>query len=260
MSVTEAGNAPPKKKRFIGWAKLAKELAKAPGIDEMRATVDEHRPLLPHMPPVEKYIQTALNWDTRDELAVSLMPLTKSAFRDRFVPVWTSGNGNCFFNALSRVAYGHEGHSSDLRTRCILEALQNEDNYVLGVSIAEGSGLSTADVLHFVATQSSAMDDEEGGDYTAAFHAEIKKMATPGTEVGLWTFLVAANVMACPVESWFPFVHNSADIQIIMLRKHCHRFFYPREEHMKTCQAVTIMWTMSHADANQYDHFIPIVK
>ena len=116
VSVTEAGDAPPKKKRFVGWAKLAKELAKAPGIDEMRVMADEHCPLLLRMPSVEKYIQTALNWDTCDELAFSLMPLTKSAFCDRFVPIWTSGNGNCFFNALSRVAYGHEGHSSDLRT------------------------------------------------------------------------------------------------------------------------------------------------
>ena len=120
--------------------------------------------------------------------------------------------------------------------------------------------MSSPDVLHFIAMQSSAMEDEEGGDYKAAFHAEIKKMATPGTEVGLWTFLVAANVMSCPVESWFPFVHENEDIQIVTLRKHCHRFFYPREEHMKMHQAVTIMWTMSHADANQYDHFIPIVK
>ena len=45
-------------------------------------------------------------------------------------PVRTRGDGNCFFNACSRLKFGDQRFSTELRVRCIVEGVLNNSRYL----------------------------------------------------------------------------------------------------------------------------------
>ena len=70
-----------------------------------------------------------LDWDNVDKLARVLILIASQSVRDEYIPIYTTGNGDCLFNALSHITYGHEGRSVEMRARCILEGVLNSSRY-----------------------------------------------------------------------------------------------------------------------------------
>ena len=68
---------------------------------------------VPKPPDPEKHQLTALNWDNADELVKTIMPVTDEK-KDDYNCVLTTGNGDCFFNSLSQLIFGHEGRSTEM--------------------------------------------------------------------------------------------------------------------------------------------------
>ena len=52
------------------------------------------------------------------------------------VPLITTGDGNCLFNAVSRLLVGHEGIAKSLRLAATLHAAKHAMHYVQAVSKA----------------------------------------------------------------------------------------------------------------------------
>ena len=98
---------------------------------------------------------------------------------------------------------------------------------------------------------------ESPEDYAKAFFIEVKKMASPGLDVGLWAFSPTANVVGRPISSWFPILPESVDQEI---RHHCHRMFLPADPACQALKPMTILWMQSNADANSFDHFVAVVR
>ncbi len=247
-------------KKFPGYAKLLKILSTADNLEHMRQLAVQHISAVPKPPDAEKHQLTALNWDNADELAKTLMPVTDEK-KDDYNCVLTTGNGDCFFNSLSWLVFGHKGRSIEMRCRCVLDVVLNSQKYLDPEFLARGAEhLDCHGVLEFVAKRSGFMAEamQSPDDYEKVFFIELKKMASAGLDVGLWAFFPATNVIGCPIASWFPVLPDDADQEV---HHQCHHTFLPTESaHMQPRPPMMIQWTQSHGDSHSFDHFIPVMR
>ncbi len=128
-TVTTVTLSQPDAKKFPGYAKLLKILSAADNLEHMRQLAVQHISAVPKLPDAEKHQLTALNWDNADELAKTLMPVTDEK-KDDYNCMLTTGNGDCFFNSLLQLVFGHEGRSTEMRCRCVLDAVLNSQKYL----------------------------------------------------------------------------------------------------------------------------------
>ena len=50
----------------------------------------------------------------------------------------SSGNGNCFFNVMSLLAYGNEDHALEMRIRVVIEGVKNREKYLDENKLSQG--------------------------------------------------------------------------------------------------------------------------
>ncbi len=228
----------PQLHKFQGWVKILKMLAAATSLNHMRQLAVGMLGATPEIPSTEDQLNVHLDWDNMDKLVRALLPIASQSVHDDYIPIYTTGNGDCLFNALSRITYGHEGRSIEMRACCILEAVLNSAHYQDPKYMAIGANNTAWDLLEFIMEYSVYKGNEYSGPQgiTRAWESEVAKMARKGQDASMWALSIAANML------------------------HCHWLFvpFPAENHTRT--PAIIMWTQSHSASPSYDHFVPVVK
>ena len=181
------------------------------------------------------------------------------------VPIETTGNGNCFFNSLSRLVYGDEEHATELRVRVVVEAVQNKDIYLNNNFLRKGH-YAQHDQLHYVDEyiKNSYMQGKPTdpvATFTPASRNQIYQwlifqLRKPGSECGIWQFHQAACVLNCPLKLIYPIVVSGFE----SLRDIYNRTFLPTTVKKDCYSSAHIMFSRFGVLSCQPDHFVPVIE
>jgi hypothetical protein len=144
------------------------------------------------------------------------------------IPLTTTGDGNCLFNAISLAMYGHERHATQLRVRTCIELIWYRNTYD-----AVGLNLVSPDMKNVcIAT------------------------ATKGRYSSAYTIAATASAIGAKITSVYPPRNGMLDRSVSIL----NRTFLPREP--STRREYYVMWTDCGGDTGKTwipNHFIPLV-
>ena len=244
--------------KFPGWTEVLRCLKECDNLSDMMVFATEVIPQMSDLPPPRQHATGRHSLDIEDDVSLPVMPIP-AANRRAYTPVFTTGDGNCFYNALSCLLYGHEMRSLEMRAQCTVEAVLNVPRYTDPDSLVDGTNLDGPRCHEFIAKasrhvpQEMVMLDEDA--YMAAFVDEIQRICTVGHDAGLWSFAITCNVIGCPIFSWMPFLDEELQEQFDMT----HRVFLPANKDVHSLPPVCIMWTRWMPDALSYQHFVSVV-
>ena len=124
-----------------------------------------------------------------------------------FFPVFTTGDGNCFYHALSRLVYGSESHFVEMRVRIVVEGVKNSNLYLNHDYLCRGYDFPHSysdDCPSVYATYCSfyragmSLDHDSVVKY---YKKEMLNLTNIGEFSGIWQFHQAANVLGCCIQS-----------------------------------------------------------
>ena len=189
----------------------------------------------------------------KDMLAFSLWPKDSPITKDDCFPVKTVGDGQCFPRTLSRLVFGNESQSVQMRIRLILESIQNKDKYLTTAFLKRGyqmpypSGTSLVNVYKLYGQDN--LQQYNGEEY---YDNEIMSLRDKYSHCGIWQLHAAANILKRPIYSIFPGIDSN-------VRKDHHRLILPSEDHLQNNEPIFIMWTKS-GETSDINHFVPVVR
>ena len=150
-----------------------------------------------------------------------------------YVPVQTSGNGNCLFNAISLAIKGDQSLATELRVRASMELVQNREYY---------EKFHLGNRLHLVSDK---------------YDVAVRDCITNYAFSSAWTVHACASVISRSIKSVYPPVNGILDPSVSVL----NAVFPPRA--LKSRHTVTLMWSscsLSKPSGNWYpDHFVPLL-
>ena len=244
--------------KFPGWSKVLWWLKGCENLSDMMVFATEVLPQMSDLPPPRQHATSRHSLDIEDDVLVPVMPIP-APNRRVYTPVFTSGDGNCFYNALSCLLYGHKLRAIEMCARCAVEAVLNVPRYTDPDSLMAGTTLDGPRCREFIAKGSGHVPQEmemmDDDAYMAAFIDEIQWFCTVGHDTGLWSFAIAANVIGRPIFSWMPFLAPELQEQFEMT----HWVFMPANEDVHSLPPVCIMWMRWMPDVLSYQHFVSIV-
>ena len=220
---------------------------------------------LPALP--QTFIGTKqLKYYRRDVLAYALVPEDFPFDKSNFLTVYTSGDGNCFMHCLSRIVYGNECHTTEMRVRIAVEAVKNIQKYTSHDYLCRGYNFPHAEGVHLGSVYSTytsfyqdGMDVSES-KIDSIYKREVMTICRDGTECGLWQFHQAANALGRKIISLHKKLDHSDFFQ--KMRKDLNREILPACELCPDDQRrlIMILWSKGASDANRFNHFVPVVE
>ncbi len=244
--------------KFLGWTEVLWRLKECDNLSDMMVFAAKVLPQMSDLPPPRQHATGRHSLDIEDDVSLPVMPIP-AVNRRAYTPVFTTRDSNCFYNALSRLLYGHKMRSLEMRARCAMEVVLNVPRYTDPNSLVDGTNLDGPHCREFIAKvsrhvpQEIVMVDEDA--YMAAFVDEIQRICTVGHNAGLWSFAIACNVIGHPIFSWMPFLDEELQEQFDMT----HRVFLPANKDVHSLPLVCIMWMRWMPDALSYQHFVSVV-
>ena len=244
--------------KFPGWTEVLRRLKECDNLSDMMVFATEVLPQMSDLPPPRQHATGCHSLDIEDDVSLPVMPIPAANHR-AYTPVFTTRDSNCFYNALSRLLYGHEMRSLEMRAQCAIEAVLNVPRYMDPDSLVDGTNLDGPRCHEFIAKasghvpQEMVMLDEDA--YMAAFMDEIQQICMVGHDAGLWSFAITCNVIGRPIFSWMPFLDKELQEQFNMT----HQVFLPANKDVHSLPLVCIMWMRWTLDALSYQHFVSIV-
>ena len=218
-------------------------------------------PTFPDLPPMSG--NTHLQKYFRDMTAVSLLP--EDCTITKPFPVYTRGDGSCFFNALSMAVYGDQTHAEEMRVRIVIEGVKNIDDYVDADYL--GRGYDCPDhqankslVVMYCDYSSNGADVTINEDLErASYKSNLFDIRLSNNWCGIWQFHHAASVLKRPLHSIYP-VMNAQTPWFQNMRTDFNRLILPRESNDLENEPVHIMWSSTGAKAASYNHFVLVVQ
>jgi hypothetical protein len=148
-----------------------------------------------------------------DEISRRIIP---SVFASRnYIPVRTTGDGNCLFNSASLLIYQNESLASELRLRTCLELALNREFYKQHLAITDAKipyhskddGLCTMsvptvfDIACFEADSSKVCENQ---GFEAALNHEIMRTSIDYSYSRTLQIMGLASVLGVPLETVYP--------------------------------------------------------
>ena len=146
-------------------------------------------------------------------------------------PMVVRGDGNCLFNAIFLVLFGHENASSEIRLKTFFELFDNAAFY------------ERIHVKSFIP------------DISPPLASAIRQCAQIGSYSCTWTMHTASTVIGKPIKSVYPVVNGPADMNIKIL----NTTFKPRGSRFR--HDITIMWSGGNTIGSFWKpcHFVPFI-
>ena len=185
--------------------------------------------------------------DKRDATAFYLIPDDVGVNKEKLFPVNTTGDGSCFYYALSHLVYGNESHCVEMRVRVIVEGVKNMNLYLNHEYLCRGYDFPhhrEDNCTSLYTTYCSFYRPGMSLDHESVVKYYKRKMLnlTNFTEYsGIWQFHQAANVLGCCLQSVYP--HTP----VTSLRQDMNRLILPMDlDGPNIATIVRIMWSKSN--------------
>ena len=198
-----------------------------------------------------------LDWDNQDVIAHSLWPRDGPFDRSEAFEITTEAVGDCLSAAISRLVYGNQYHTREIRTRMTVEGVLFHDWYLDN----ENLGLDLP-ILHTEKSLKEKYKLYSGthqNDTSMCYMAEVVRCFQSNAECALWQLHHMSTVIGRPIISIFPEFDDVEDEA--PLRFYHNRTILPRLEEDRENEAVIIMWTKaSPLSGDLVNHFVPVVR
>ena len=132
-------------------------------------------------------------------------------FQVQMVPASVAGDGICLPRAGSVLPFGHEDSHIEIRTRIIIEMIQNKQLYLNPTDLNKGHRVQK----HNPVVQYTMYSDEyvpsqaitcELSDYV--YNKEVLSICKPGNFMGIWQLFAIVSVLQRPILSLYPSLGN----------------------------------------------------
>lgn len=201
-----------------------------------------------------------------DEVSRRIIPLNLGL---SYVPVRSTGDGNCLFNSASLALCQNESLAVELRLCTCFELANNKEFYkkhpvLVNTSVTYqgrgGPGVMSVETLCDLtcfASNSSNVHARHG--FEAAFNNEIMRTAKNWSYSGTLQIMALASVLGVPIETIYP-DQNDRLLPVYQ------NVFYPRQWSNPADSAVVrILWTNTSGWPDRskefvVNHFVPLFK
>ena len=203
------------------------------------------------LPTAKEY---SLDYDMLDTYALQFVPDDAPT---GFLPIRTTANGNCFFNAISLGLCGNESLSEELRVCTSLVILQlrdhilNDDNKMVSDLLKEQILLySPFAQTDYELTKTNATKQQ----LALVFENELQHTLKNYSWSGMWQLQALSTALNISIWSIYP-KYNSR------VRQHFQRLITPLLPYENTLDVIPILWS-GYMDANQFhpNHFVPLMN
>ena len=157
-------------------------------------------------PSLEKPVLQSKNNARVDKVALSSLPKDAPV---GLYPYETTGDGNCFPQALSKALFGNESHHREICLCLVIEGVKNKSHYLdnshlsLGATHIHGRGTFPQQYAMFSGQQFPTCGDLDD-IVESIYDTEMVQIINDGTFMGMWQLWAAANVIGRPIRSVFP--------------------------------------------------------
>ena len=156
---------------------------------------------------------------SHDFISKSLLP---SDFKD-WIPIKTTGDGNCLFNAMSTALSGNESLSSVLRLLTVAELFAYSEFYADHpqiADIAQVSSYSKHAILNIFLSDQKAEKTYSGNidNVPRAIEVLAQETAKPFVFSSHFHILALASVISKPIQSVYPDIPSCRAIQNLLHR------------------------------------------
>ena len=156
---------------------------------------------------------------SHDFISKSLLP---SDFKD-WIPIKTTGDGNCLFNAMSTALSGNESLSSVLRLLTVAELFAYSEFYADHpqiADIAQVSSYSKHAILNIFLSDQKAEKTYSGNidNVRRAIEVLAQETAKPFVFSSHFHILALASVISKPIQSVYPDIPSCRAIQNLLHR------------------------------------------
>ena len=170
------------------------------------------------------------------------------------VAIHSTGNGDCFLNTLSLVAFGDENHSDEMRVRVLIEAFRNADKYIDPLYLS-GDPTAPPDrrILDFYIFTSHDRGFQSTQDHLSDYKRMMFDIRGRGKWAGLWQMHQAATVLQCVING---LIDEQGLLPNSPLMKRWQRSFSPIGEVVNPEFSVLYCRTPLSGNLN---HFVPVL-
>ena len=178
--------------------------------------------------------------------------LLSSDFK-QWLPIETSGDGSCLYNAVSLSLVGDESLSALLRMLTVSELFANAEFYANHPQIKEfasASGYTNSAIISIFLSEQKSLATYNGdcSKVVQAIQVLAQETAEPSVYSRQFHILSLASVVGKPIFSAYPDIQSAWAIKLA-----CHGYFYPRDvfasdvnpETLKN-DAIFVMWTRNN--------------
>ena len=234
----------------VNWNEILKAFRQCKEFEDLEKRVDQ----MPDTGNIMLNFNKKFPNEQCDLISKAIIPEDCPWKKSECFPIQSTADGDCFFNSLSRLCFGDQNHSTELRVRLIIEAVRQKHLYLDNEYLIRGfDGTNNK-----LAEKYRELADKFGESLEGAYEAEVMSLCKKGAFCGIWQFFQAANVIDTAIMGIFPKCGETS------LRQNFHRLFLPssrdKDEIPNPNEIVCIMWTKYSAASNSFDHFVPVVK
>ena len=213
---------------------------------QLANTIEQH-----HLPvPCVKVFPTS----SIDNYAKTLLPADIS---DNLVPLWTTPNGNCLYNAISLLLVGDESMSSELRLRTALALMQLENiiyqdgNEMVQELLSEQILLYDCFAITDYQLRKNTLTRDE---IRMVLQNEVVSTLNNTSWSGMWQIQALCTALQVSVLSVYPDANRN-------IRHLFNRIVTPLLPYEGNIPCIPILWSGNYTSKNQFkpNHFVPLV-
>ena len=243
-----------KKKTETTWTDIADDLGNSTSYEDLERRVQK----VSLQPCVEvDKIPYNIGENTVHHLTKELYP---SYIPKGYDPICAYGDGNCYPRSISLIGYGDENHHREIRAMLAVVGVRFKDFFLDNSFLNLGTNFKIDLAEYYAITSESYTIHARDGDWTREtieriYESEVLNSTRDGNYCGMWQVYQAANVLGRPIMSIFPHPGMMEEF-----RRRTNRLVYPIRIYKRDKEPVAIMWTKSHKEACQENHFVPLFK
>ena len=156
---------------------------------------------------------------------------------ENICPLKVYGDGNCFYRALSKAIFGHEGRHTELRVMTVLELVKNTRKYASQATYDKMC--SNPPSVQYVVETSVSDRSLVPGNFLKSIQNETLSSIKSGEYCSLIHFFAVANALNHPIYSIYPTIQNVA-----VNRHYFHQEIRPlSDEKVRQGSPIYIMWS-----------------
>jgi len=170
--------------------------------------------------------------DSKPVDSVSIM-YTQSLGLDIGTPIKVKGDGNCLFNSISTLLYGHEERAIELRARTCIQMCNNKDRYL------------------------SRPDASDTMSLSPSFEEASTACATNSSWSSAWNLMALSDVIGISIKSHYPPMYGKEHLAY----KTLNTTYAPTQA--ETDRTIAVMWTHTNWGVPGMwnpNHFVPLAS